>query len=69
MLNGAEKTWAGAGIGERSHLERFAVFRAAPHGQGATIFLPAFDLGYGRRMDFAPPLWAVPDHPELTCNG
>jgi hypothetical protein len=25
MLNGAEKTWAGAGIGERSHLERFAV--------------------------------------------
>jgi len=40
MLNGAEKTWAGAGIGERSHLERFAVFRAAPHGQGATI-LPA----------------------------
>jgi stearoyl-CoA 9-desaturase NADPH oxidoreductase len=40
MLNGAEKTWAGAGIGERSHLERFAVSRAAPHGQGATI-LPA----------------------------
>ena len=27
------------------------------------------DLGYGRRMDFAPPLLAVPDHTELTCNG
>jgi len=67
MLNGAEKTWAGAGIGERSHLERFAMSRAAPHGQ-AQLFCP-LDPGYGRRMDFAPPLLAVPDHTELTCNG
>src|SRR5271163_1710131 len=27
------------------------------------------DLGYGRRMDFAPPPFAVLDHTELKCNG
>jgi stearoyl-CoA 9-desaturase NADPH oxidoreductase len=37
MLNDAEKLWAGAGIAERLHLERFAVSRAAPHGQGGTV--------------------------------
>jgi stearoyl-CoA 9-desaturase NADPH oxidoreductase len=37
MLNDAEKVWAGAGIADRLHLERFAVSRAAPHGQGGTV--------------------------------
>jgi len=37
MLNGAEKTWAAAGIAERLHLERFAQSRAAVHGQGGTV--------------------------------
>ena len=33
MLNDAERVWSAAGIAERLHLERFAVSRAAPHGQ------------------------------------
>ena len=37
MLNDAEQVWSAAGIGERLHLERFAVSRAAPHGQGGTV--------------------------------
>jgi ferredoxin-NADP reductase len=37
MLNAAEKTWSAAGIAERLHLERFAVSRAAVHGQGGTV--------------------------------
>jgi ferredoxin-NADP reductase len=37
MLNDAEKTWAAAGIPERLHLERFALSRAAVHGQGGTV--------------------------------
>jgi stearoyl-CoA 9-desaturase NADPH oxidoreductase len=37
MLNAAEKAWSAAGIGGRLHLERFAVSRAAPHGQGGTV--------------------------------
>ena len=37
MLDDAEEIWAQAGIGERLHLERFAVSRAAPHGQGGTV--------------------------------
>jgi stearoyl-CoA 9-desaturase NADPH oxidoreductase len=37
MLNDAEKTWAGAGIPGQLHLERFAVTKAAPHGQGGTV--------------------------------
>ena len=37
MLNDAERVWSGAGIAERLHLERFAVSRAAVHGQGGTV--------------------------------
>ena len=37
MLNDAEKVWSAAGIAERLHLERFAVSRAAVHGQGGTV--------------------------------
>jgi stearoyl-CoA 9-desaturase NADPH oxidoreductase len=37
MLNAAERAWSAAGIGERLHLERFAVSRAAPAGTGGTV--------------------------------
>ena len=37
MLNAAEKLWTAAGVGERLHLERFAVSRAATHGTGGTV--------------------------------
>jgi ferredoxin-NADP reductase len=37
MLAQAEKVWASAGIGDRLHLERFAVSRAAPAGAGGTV--------------------------------
>jgi stearoyl-CoA 9-desaturase NADPH oxidoreductase len=37
MLNAAEKVWSAAGLAERLHLERFAVSKAAVHGQGGTV--------------------------------
>jgi stearoyl-CoA 9-desaturase NADPH oxidoreductase len=37
MLNEAERVWLGAGIGDRLHLERFAVSKAAPAGAGGTV--------------------------------
>lgn len=37
MLNQAEKIWAAAGIGDRLHLERFAMSKAAPAGAGGTV--------------------------------
>ena len=37
MLNEAERMWSAAGLGGQLHLERFAVSRAAPHGQGGTV--------------------------------
>jgi ferredoxin-NADP reductase len=37
MLNAAERVWQAAGIVERLHLERFAVSKAAVHGQGGTV--------------------------------
>ena len=37
LLNQAEKVWSSAGIGERLHLERFAVAKAAPAGEGGTV--------------------------------
>jgi ferredoxin-NADP reductase len=37
MLNQAERVWSGAGIGDRLHLERFAVAKAAPAGAGGTV--------------------------------
>jgi stearoyl-CoA 9-desaturase NADPH oxidoreductase len=37
MLNAAERAWSAAGIGDRLHLERFAVSRAAPAGEGGTV--------------------------------
>jgi ferredoxin-NADP reductase len=37
MLNAAERVWSAAGVGERLHLERFAVSKAAAHGQGGTV--------------------------------
>ena len=37
MLTQAERVWSAAGIGERLHLERFAVSKAAPAGAGGTV--------------------------------
>ncbi|MBX9642304.1 MAG: ferredoxin reductase [Mycobacteriaceae bacterium] len=37
MLNRSEQVWSSAGIGDRLHLERFAVSRAAPAGAGGAI--------------------------------
>jgi ferredoxin-NADP reductase len=37
MLEAAERVWADAGIATKLHLERFAVSKAAPHGQGGTV--------------------------------
>jgi stearoyl-CoA 9-desaturase NADPH oxidoreductase len=37
MLNAADRAWSAAGIGDRLHLERFAVSRAAPAGAGGTV--------------------------------
>ncbi|BBZ37861.1 ferredoxin reductase [Mycobacterium conspicuum] len=37
MLNQAERVWSGAGLGDRLHLERFAVAKAAPAGAGGTV--------------------------------
>jgi stearoyl-CoA 9-desaturase NADPH oxidoreductase len=37
MLNDAERVWAAAGIAGQLHLERFAVAKAAAHGQGGTV--------------------------------
>ncbi|VEG52470.1 ferredoxin [Mycolicibacterium aurum] len=37
MLDAAEHTWTAAKLGERLHLERFAVSRAAVHGSGGTV--------------------------------
>ncbi len=37
MLDAAQRSWAAAGLGERLHLERFAVSKAAVHGQGGTV--------------------------------
>ncbi|ORW74099.1 ferredoxin reductase [Mycobacterium saskatchewanense] len=37
LLTQAEKTWTAEGIGDRLHLERFAVTKAAPAGAGGTV--------------------------------
>ncbi|WP_406817599.1 ferredoxin reductase [Mycobacterium sp. M23085] len=37
MLAEAERVWSAAGVGERLHLERFAVSRAAPAGAGGAV--------------------------------
>ncbi len=37
MLAQAERVWSSAGIGDRLHLERFAVSKAAPAGAGGTV--------------------------------
>ena len=37
MLNEAERMWSAAGLAGQLYLERFAVSRAAPHGQGGTV--------------------------------
>ncbi|OIN80460.1 ferredoxin reductase [Mycobacterium malmoense] len=37
LLTQAEKVWSSAGIGDRLHLERFAVSKAAPAGAGGTV--------------------------------
>jgi stearoyl-CoA 9-desaturase NADPH oxidoreductase len=37
LLNQAEKVWSSTGIGDRLHLERFAVAKAAPAGEGGTV--------------------------------
>jgi ferredoxin-NADP reductase len=37
MLAAAERVWSAAGIGDRLHLERFAVTKAAPAGAGGAV--------------------------------
>lgn len=37
MLNDAERVWAAAGLAGNLHLERFALTRAAPQGEGGTV--------------------------------
>lgn len=37
LLARAEKLWSSAGVGDRLHLERFAVSKAAPAGAGGTV--------------------------------
>lgn len=37
MLSAAERVWSAAGIGDRLHLERFAVSKAAPAGAGGAV--------------------------------
>ncbi|OBJ78778.1 stearoyl-CoA 9-desaturase [Mycobacterium gordonae] len=37
MLDQATRVWGAAGIGDRLHLERFAVAKAAPAGAGGTV--------------------------------
>jgi ferredoxin-NADP reductase len=37
MLNHAEGVWTAAGLAERLHLERFAVSKAAAHGEGGSV--------------------------------
>jgi len=37
MLNDAVRVWHAAGIDERLHLERFAVSKAAAHGEGGSV--------------------------------
>jgi ferredoxin-NADP reductase len=37
MLNSAERAWSAAGVDDLLHLERFAVSKAAAHGQGGTV--------------------------------
>ncbi|OBK20568.1 stearoyl-CoA 9-desaturase [Mycobacterium asiaticum] len=37
MLDEAQRVWTAAGIGDRLHLERFAVTKAAPVGAGGTV--------------------------------
>ncbi|MFZ0832642.1 MAG: ferredoxin reductase [Mycobacterium sp.] len=37
LLDAAERVWAEAGVAGRLHLERFAVSKAAPHGQGGVV--------------------------------
>lgn len=47
LLSKAEKVWAAAGAADNLHLERFAVSRAAPAGQGGTVTFARS----GRRVD------------------
>src|SRR3954470_8205487 len=37
MLNDAQRVWHATGVDDRPHLERFAVSKAAAHGQGGTV--------------------------------
>ncbi|MCV7299572.1 ferredoxin reductase [Mycobacterium barrassiae] len=37
MLDAAERAWSASNLQDRLHLERFAVSKAAPHGQGGTV--------------------------------
>jgi len=37
MLSSAERAWSAAGVDDLLHLERFAVSKAAAHGQGGTV--------------------------------
>src|SRR5262245_65662444 len=54
MLNAAERVWHAAGIADRLHLERFAVSKAAPHGQGGTVEVAR--SGKSLTVDAATPL-------------
>jgi ferredoxin-NADP reductase len=54
MLDDAQRVWADAGIASKLHLERFAVSRAAPRGQGGTVTFAR--SGKSATVDGATPL-------------
>ena len=54
MLDSAERAWSAAGINDLLHLERFAVSKAAAHGQGGTVEFAR--SGKSATVDAATPL-------------
>ena len=54
MLDSAERAWSAAGIDDLLHLERFAVSKAAAHGQGGTVEFAR--SGKSATVDAATPL-------------
>lgn len=57
MLDAAERAWSAASLADHLHLERFAVSKAAPHGQGGTVEFAR--SGKTTTVDAATPLMAA----------